>query len=122
MAVKYKTTAENQKLSEALAMSGLRDSEIADLIGCAESTLKKYYATELSRGRKIANAKVVTALFNNAMKGNVAAQIFWCKARLGWRETPENGSSDQTPPPKPTYFELSRNAPTPPEFPDEGVH
>lgn len=89
MAVKYKPTAENLKLTEALAMSGLRDSEISDLIGCAESTLKKYYATELRRGRKIANAKVVSALFNNAMKGNVAAQIFWCKTRLGWSEKSE---------------------------------
>ena len=99
-------------------MAGYRDSEIADLVGCAESTLKKYYAAELSRGRKIANAKVVTALFNNAMKGNVAAQIFWCKARLGWREIPEGMQPNQTPPTPPTYAELPRSAPTPPEFGD----
>lgn len=122
MAKPYKKSAESAEMTKALAMSGLKDDEIADLVGCAESTLKKYYAEELRFGRKGANARVVASLYKNALSGNVAAQIFWCKARLGWREVSEGLQANATPPPSPIYAELHRTDPTPPEFPNEDVH
>ncbi len=52
-------------------------------------TLERYFKTELREASTKANAAIAGALFKNAMEGNVAAQIFWCKTRLKWRETAE---------------------------------
>jgi hypothetical protein len=44
---------------------------------------------ELDLGTAKANAQVAGFLFNSARNGNVTAQIFWLKTRVGWKETPE---------------------------------
>ena len=40
------------------------------------------------------NEIVADALYTNAIKGNVAAQIFWMKARAGWVENQPQVLSD----------------------------
>ena len=59
-------------------------------------TLRKHFRSELDRGSIEANIKVAQTLFTMAtVDKNVAAAIFWMKARAGWREkmalTGENG-------------------------------
>ncbi len=66
---------------------GLTQDQISTHMGISDDTLRKYYPEELKKGVAEINAKIVGALFKNAMEGNVAAQIFWCKSRLGWKET-----------------------------------
>lgn len=87
-------TEDSAKLARALSMAGYSDNDIAKQVECAESTLKKHYAAELSDGRKVANAAVVSNLYRLATsrkpeesRAAVTASIFWCKTRLGWRET-----------------------------------
>jgi len=64
-------------------------------------TLRKHFCRELDRGTIEANAKVAAALFTMAtVDKNVAAAIFWMKARAGWREKPlpdEEPAKDQVP-------------------------
>jgi hypothetical protein len=69
-----------------LAGVGVRQDDIARIIGCAPKTLRKRCRDDLDRGVAEANAIVSGSLFANAKAGNVVAQIFWLKSRAQWRE------------------------------------
>jgi hypothetical protein len=70
----------------SLAARGVPQESIAAIIGCDAKTLRKYCRHELDRGMAEANSQVIGALFENAIRGNIAAQIFWAKTRMGWQE------------------------------------
>jgi hypothetical protein len=69
-----------------LAGIGLRQDDIAKIIGCAPKTLRKRCRADLDRGAAEATARVSGYLFAAAKASNVAAQIFWLKTRAHWRE------------------------------------
>ena len=69
-----------------LAGVGVRQDDIARIIGCAPKTLRKRCRDDLDRGVAEANAMVSGSLFAAAKGGNVVAQIFWLKTRAQWRE------------------------------------
>ena len=71
-----------------LAGVGVRQDDIAKIIGCAPKTLRKRCRDDLDRGVAEANATVSGYLFAAAKAGNVPAQIFWLKTRAHWRENP----------------------------------
>src|SRR5271154_6986657 len=71
-----------------LAGVGVRQDDIAKIIGCAPKTLRKRCRDDLDRGVAEANAIVSGSLFAAAKAGNVTAQIFWLKSRAHWRERP----------------------------------
>src|SRR5437763_8462797 len=75
-----------------LAGVGVRQDDIAMIIGCAPKTLRKRCRDDLDRGVAEANATVSGYLFAAAKAGNVTAQIFWLKTRAHWREgkAPDN--------------------------------
>jgi hypothetical protein len=76
----------------SLAGVGVRQEDIATIIGCDAKTLRTRLRDELDRGMAEANAEVVGCLFAKAKGGDVTAQIFWQKTRAHWRESkePEN--------------------------------
>jgi len=58
--------------------------DIATFLGIDAKTLRKHFREELDRGTVEANAKVAQSLFQMATHGrNVAAAMFWMKARAG---------------------------------------
>ncbi|WP_052402294.1 hypothetical protein [Muricoccus aerilatus] len=66
---------------------GVPHDDIATLLDVDPKTLRKHFRRELDRGSIEATAKVGQSLFRMATEGNnVAAAIFWMKARAGWRE------------------------------------
>jgi hypothetical protein len=69
-----------------LAGVGVRQDDIAKIIGCAPKTLRKRLRDELDRGVAEANATISGYLFAAAKAGNIAAIIFWLKTRANWRE------------------------------------
>jgi hypothetical protein len=69
-----------------LAGLGVRQDDIARIIGCAPKTLRKRFRDELDRGVAEANATISGSLFGAAKGGNVTAQIFWLKTQAHWRE------------------------------------
>ena len=69
-----------------LAGVGVRQDDIAKIIGCAPKTLRKRCRDDLDRGVAEANATVSGYLFAAAKEGNVTAQIFWLKSRAHWHE------------------------------------
>src|SRR6266436_6430043 len=83
-----------------LAGLGVRQDDIARIIGCAPKTLRKRFRDELDRGVAEANATISGSLFANAKGGNVTAQIFWLKTRAHWRE--RMAADDPIPKPSPS--------------------
>src|ERR1700726_5185862 len=76
-----------------LAGVGVRQDDIAKIIGCAPKTLRKRCRDDLDRGVAEANAIVSGSLFAAAKGGNVVAQIFWLKTRARWRESAVQGDT-----------------------------
>ena len=78
--------------ARSLAARGVRQEDIATIIGCEAKTLRKHFRDELDRGMAEANAEIAGCLFDEAKGGNVTAQIFWLKTRARWHECkePEN--------------------------------
>tara|TARA_Y100001938_G_C8078632_1_gene427704 strand:+ start:1041 stop:1484 length:444 start_codon:yes stop_codon:yes gene_type:complete len=83
----YEKTDENIKTVEALAIAGVPQKIISQILKISEPTLRKHFRNELDTSKARANAVISQALFRNAKSGNVAAQIFWLKTQAGWRET-----------------------------------
>jgi hypothetical protein len=80
-----------------LAGIGVRQDDIAKIIGCAPKTLRKGCREDLDCGVAEANALVAGYLFAKAKAGDVTAQIFWLKTRARWRERaiPEHPAADR---------------------------
>jgi hypothetical protein len=104
--VEFEPTEEQRRLVRAMAGFGIRQDDIAAHLEIDPKTLRKHFRRELDRGTVEANAKVAQSLFNMATQGNnVAAAIFWMKARAGWREkhdlevTGKDGAPLVPPPP-----------------------
>lgn len=87
MAAKHEPTDEQRAHVQQWASYGIAQDEIARSIGITKPTLEKHYRDELDMGAANANAEVVAALLANAKSGNVTAQIWWTKCRMGWKET-----------------------------------
>jgi len=85
--VRFKPTADQLRTARAMAGYGMPHVDIASFFDIDAKTLRKYFGRELELGSIEATAKVAQSLFRMATEGkNVAAAIFWMKARAGWRE------------------------------------
>jgi len=83
----FEPTDEHRRLVRMMAGFGVPQPDIATQLEIDPKTLRKYFRRELDRGTVEANVKVAQSLFQMATSGkNVAAAIFWMKARGGWRE------------------------------------
>ncbi len=89
-------TDEQRRLVRALAGFGVPQDDIASHIGIDPTTLRRRFREDLDRGMTEANAKVAQSLFQMATQGkNVAAAIFWMKARGRWREVHPSGDTTE---------------------------
>src|SRR5476651_505369 len=80
-------TDEQRRTVKAMSGFGVPQPDIATHLGIDPKTLRKHFREELDRGAIEATTKVAQSLFRMATEGNnVAAAIFWMKARAGWRE------------------------------------
>ena len=71
----------------AMAGYGVPQDDIALVVGITSRTMRKHFRHELDVAMIEANARVAQCLFKQAtVPGNIAASIFWLKARAGWRE------------------------------------
>jgi hypothetical protein len=77
---------------------GIRQEDIATVLDIHPKTLRVHYRRELDTGATEANVRVVQALFKNAVTNqSVQAQVWWTKARMGWREAQEVALTGNTP-------------------------
>ncbi len=83
-----------------LASRGLSHEQIAAALGISRTTLQarkresEQFAQAIEKGQAQGIEQVSNALFQNAMGGNVTAQIFFLKARAKWRDRPEDMDTD----------------------------
>ena len=88
--ITFQPTEEQRRTVKGMAGLGVPHDGIAVLLEIDPKTLRKYFHNELERGSVEATAKVAQSLFHMAtVEKNVAAAIFWMKARAGWREKHE---------------------------------
>lgn len=66
---------------------GYTQEQIGSLMGKSEDSLQRHCASELKNGALKVNAQIGGKLFQKAMAGDTASIIFWCKTRMGWKET-----------------------------------
>ena len=71
---------------ESMRAQGIPVESIAQITGCAVSTLYNRFPDEMALGKEIANARVANALYLGALAGEAVKQIFWLKTRAGWKE------------------------------------
>jgi hypothetical protein len=83
-------TEEQRRTARAMAGLGVSRRHIAMHLRLEEAVLIARMGEALELAEVEANSKVAKALFTMAtQKNNVAAAIFWMKARSGWREKVE---------------------------------
>ena len=100
-------TDEQRRMVKVMSGFGIPQPDVASQIGIDAKTLRKHFREELDRGMTEANMRVAQSLFTMATTGsNVAAAIFWMKARAGWREKPLP-DEEQTQPRVPTNLVVS---------------
>lgn len=88
---------EQRRTARALAGLGASRRHIALHLRIPEAALLAQLGDELELAEMEANSKVAKALFTMATRqNNVAAAIFWMKARGGWREKQEIDVTAQT--------------------------
>lgn len=83
----WEPTQAERRTVEHYVTLGYTQEQIASLMGVSETTLKNHCSDELKHGGLKVNAQIGGKLFQKAMGGDTAALIFWCKTRLGWKET-----------------------------------
>jgi|SRR6516225_9077512 len=91
----FLATDEMRQQVQSYAACGTPQEDIAKLIGCDAKTLRKHFRNELDLGMAEATAAMCGYLFATAAAGNVTAQIFWMKTRMGLRE--RKAAEDPTP-------------------------
>ena len=91
---KFEPTDRQRQQVSQLAAIGTPQDQICRMIinpetnkGIGLATLNQYFREELDLGSAKATAAVGGALYNQAINGNVTAQIFWMKTRGKWRES-----------------------------------
>lgn len=83
----HKPTEETRATVKRMAAVGIPQPHIGKVVGISVPTLEKHYRDELDLGATEANVAVAQSLYDQAVGGNVSAAMFWCKTRMGWRET-----------------------------------
>jgi hypothetical protein len=85
----YKPKPNDRARVESMTAVGIPQDDMAKLLGISAKTLRKHFPDEVKNGMTKANMVVGGALYRAATTpgpGQVAAAIFWTKARMGWRE------------------------------------
>ena len=82
-------TDQERAIVQRASMMGMPQETIAKILHTTKATLEKHFREELDNSSDQANMQVLGALYKSAIGGNVTAQIFWCKTRLGMREKTE---------------------------------
>lgn len=83
-----------------LAKLGHTVENIANIIGVSKSWVEKHYREEIKLGKDLANALVVENLYQQAMKdspSSIQAGIYITKARMGWKDKPEEENKQAGP-------------------------
>lgn len=86
----HEMTEELKRIAYEGGKYGIPRKQIAAQMGIGEATLFKYYKDIMNKGDAEANGEVAKSLFRRATSNGpdaTTAAIFWCKTRMGWKDT-----------------------------------
>ena len=84
----YQPTDEQRRMVLMMVGFGIIQDDIATSLNITKPTLHKHFRRELDTGMIEASFGVARALYENATRhNNTTAQIWWTKARMGWKST-----------------------------------
>lgn len=83
MAKKFETTDKEREQVHTLAGIGCTIPEISAVTGHSESSIKRYFGTELIKGRANGHSSLRRMQWQAAQKGNVVMMIWLGKNMLG---------------------------------------
>lgn len=93
----FEPTDEQRKQVKNAAGFGLRDQDIATLLGVSESTIQKYFSDELKAGRADGKQKLAKTAMQMATSGaHPTMTIFMSKVHLGWKEQHQEQQQPQS--------------------------
>ena len=87
---KFELSEENRHQVELAVGFGLNQAQIAKLMNCDVTTLRKYFRHELHAKNKKLGMSIGSQLYKKAMKGDTISAIFLAKTKAGFRETVEH--------------------------------
>jgi DNA-binding XRE family transcriptional regulator len=93
----HEPTEETRASVKSMTQCGIKQDDMCLVIGVSKPTLEKYYREELDTAMVLANNAVAKSLYQQAINGNVTAQIWWTKTRMGWRETVQVATTNADP-------------------------
>jgi AcrR family transcriptional regulator len=114
----HQPTDKDRRAVTALCAAGVREDDIARVLGVSGKTLRKHYRRELDIAVAMATLAVATRLWDfiegrvGGPREQLTAAIFWLKTRAGWRETHRHehgGARDAPPAPKIKMIALSED-------------
>jgi len=86
----FKPTEEQRRQVMTMTGFGIRQEDQCAMLRISRPTLEKHFRRELDTGATEANLRVAQSLYTNATKHmSVQAQIWWTKARMGWKDSSE---------------------------------
>ena len=88
---KYRTV--DRDLVYKLACIQCTPEEIAEVVGCSPSALKKRFKALLEKGKETGKQSLRRAMWEKAINGDTRVQIFLSKQYLGMKDSPEDASN-----------------------------
>lgn len=83
---RWEPTTQDRLMVKLAIAGGMTQEQTAQLLGISVASLQRHCRSELDTAALDANAKVSGALFSKAMKGDIAAIIWWEKTRRGLKD------------------------------------
>lgn len=83
---KHIPTAQNINDVSLMVKCGVQTKYIAAEIGISEPTLFVHYKDVMNKARATAHKNIGLSIYNKALSGDTAAQIWYSKTQMGWKE------------------------------------
>ena len=90
---RYKTV--DRDLVYKLACIQCTPEEIAEVVGCSTTALKKRFGALLEKGKETGKQSLRRAMWEKAIGGDTRIQIFLSKQYLGMKDAPEDTQNTQ---------------------------
>jgi hypothetical protein len=82
----HEPTEKTRLLVTELTAFGITQEKVAHRLDISVDTLARHYRSELNNAKTNAVHQVATGLFDKAINGDIAAQMFYLKTQGRWRE------------------------------------
>ena len=77
---------QKQEAIQVMMAAGVNKSAIPKLLHMHPDTMDKYFSHEMEYGEEILKTRMVNALIQKGLDGNVSALMFYLKSKGGWKE------------------------------------